>query len=94
MEEGLGEGFCSNYYVISDKTSNSIYLLDKTNPINETTTYLKTILRHISPMEYFQSLSLEHDCNKMEDLAIRLRELKDLDTFNFAMVHDKEGRYW
>lgn len=90
--EVLGEGFCSNYYII--KKDKNVYILNKKTIPNKTVTYLKSIFRHISPMEYLQSLSLENDCDTIQNLAIRLREMKNIDTFNFAMIHDKVGRYW
>lgn len=94
-KEHLGEGFCSNYYVIRSASNNQLFLLDKTNKESQTNNYLKEIFRHISPMEYTQSLSLEKQCDTMTVLPDLLRNGKfhDLDSFNFSMKQDL-SKYW
>lgn len=82
----IGEGYCSNLYLIKSQQSNSIYILNKDQP-TRLSNYLKVILRKISPVEYYQSLSLEKDCGTPTDLSSKLRLGKDLDTFDFALTN-------
>ena len=91
-KNNVGEGYCSNFYLIKDD-DNWIYVLDKKHSSN-TSKFIKSILREISPMEYYQSLSLEKGCDTMTRLPEILRSGKDLDTFEFAIIHGQEGRYW
>lgn len=82
----IGEGYCSNLYLIKSQQSNSIYILNNDQP-TRLSNYLKVILRKISPVEYYQSLSLEKDCGTPTDLSSKLRLGKDLDTFGFALTN-------
>jgi hypothetical protein len=87
----IGEGYCSNLYLIKSQESNSIYLLNKDHPTGMSN-YLKVILRKISPVEYYQSLSLEKGCGTPTDLSSKFRLGKDLDTFDFVL-RDNYGNY-
>jgi hypothetical protein len=80
----IGEGYCSNLYLIKSQESNSIYLLNKDHS-TRMANYLKLILRKISPVEYYQSLSLEKGCGTPTDLGSIFRLGKDLDTFDFVL---------
>lgn len=86
LNTNIGEGYCSNLYLIKSKQSNSIYLLNK-NHSTGMSDYLKLILRKISPVEYYQSLSLEKGCGTPTDLSSKFRLGKDLDTFDFVLTN-------
>ncbi|MEN9699533.1 MAG: hypothetical protein RLZZ301_731 [Bacteroidota bacterium] len=77
------EGYCANIYLIRCKQSNSIAILDKQTTA-KIVNYLKTTIRKISALEYYQSLSLEKDCGTSTGLSSKLRLGKELDTFDFA----------
>lgn len=87
----IGEGYCSNLYLIKSQELNSIYLLNNDHSTG-IANYLKAILRKISPVEYYQSLSLEKGCGTPTDLGSIFRLGKDLDTFDFVLS-DNYGKY-
>jgi len=92
LDPTIGEGYCSNLYLIKRHDSNSMYLLQKNHP-NRMSNYLKSILRKISPIEYYQSLSLEKECGTPTDLSSNLRLGKDLDSFDFAINYQSQLSY-
>jgi hypothetical protein len=44
-------------------------------------------------MEYYQSLSLDKECDVPTDLFANLRLGKELDTFHFAIDYQQLGMY-
>jgi hypothetical protein len=92
LNEHVGEGHCANIYLLRSQQSNAIYMLDKTNS-SSMSRCLKSICRKISAMEYYQSLSLEKECDVPTDLFADLRLGKELDTFHFAIDYQQLGMY-
>lgn len=87
-----GEGHCNNYFYISSGTD-SVYILDSKSTELEKS-FFKSLYRQISPSEYYQSFSLDNTCEKQWNLYLRLRQSKDLDTFDFKITYDIKGGYW
>jgi hypothetical protein len=92
VNQHVGEGHCANIYLLRSQQSNAIYLLDKTNS-SSISRYLKAIWRKISAMEYYQSFSLEKECDVPKNLYTNLRLGKELDTFHFAIDYQQLGMY-
>lgn len=88
-----GEGHCNNFYFITSKDKDSVYVLDLNSGIKEKA-YFEYLYKQISPSEYLQTFSLKEDC-EINGLNLWI-ELNTNEAYkdSFILKHGDKGRYW